>query len=265
MYSPAHLSENCIMTDGTVTLTITDRIATISFAHPKGNSLPGVLLKRLTDAITGAGAYDDLTAVILQSSGNSVFCAGASFNELLSLTSIDAGTEFFNGFANVILAIRACPCPVITRVQGKTVGGGVGILAASDYTLAAKQATVKLSELHLGFGPYVIEPAIRRRIGSSHLATLALSTDWQDSQWAERNGLFNEVYPDSTALDAGIEAIKSKYRQFTRDAVCSLKKILWEGTSEWTRLLPARAEEAARLVMRESTRENLQQFFEDKK
>src|SRR6478672_3568585 len=141
---------------GDVTVTIADGIGTIRFHHPKGNSLPGALLQRLAEAVTWVGMDPAARVIVLRSEGTGAFCAGASFDELLEINDPETGEEFFSGFAKVILAMIRAPKFVLVRVHGRTAGGGVGIAAAGDYTLAAAGASAKLSELAVGIGPFVV-------------------------------------------------------------------------------------------------------------
>ncbi|MCG8671753.1 MAG: enoyl-CoA hydratase/isomerase family protein, partial [Pseudomonadales bacterium] len=191
------MSEN-----GQVTLEKRDKIGTITFFHPKSNSLPGPLLKELADTITRAGTDDEIAVIVLKSAGDRAFCAGASFAELSSLSDEAGGKEFFMGFARVILAARACPKFIIVRVQGKAIGGGVGMASAGDYTLAHNSASVKLSELALGLGPFVIGPAVERKIGTSAFSILSIDNQWRDAAWARDRGLYADIFETHEALDA---------------------------------------------------------------
>lgn len=247
--------------DGYVGYSTEGRIGTIEFYHPKGNSLPGPILKQLTDKIKKAGANDITHAIVIKSGGDRAFCAGASFDELTSISNEDEGKEFFMGFANVINAMRTCPKMIITRVHGKTVGGGIGIIAASDFAIAAQNASVRLSELSLGIGPFVVGPAVRRKLGTSAFSTLALDAKtWYDSQWALNNGLYNKVVENTEELDIAVNEMSKNLASSNLDALTHLKDIMWQGTGHWHATLEQRAEISGRLVLSEFTKKTIADF-----
>jgi methylglutaconyl-CoA hydratase len=231
---------------------IENGIATVEFFHPKHNSLPGDLLAKIANTITDLGENDAAKVIILKSGGSRTFCAGASFDELLAIKDEASGKVFFSGFANVINSIRKCPKFVIGRVQGKSVGGGVGVASATDYCMATKFAAIKLSELALGFGPFVIGPAVERKMGKAAFVQLAInSKKWQTPDWAKANGLYNEVFESTEALDEGIQALAEELAAFNPEAMKMLKKVLWEGTEHWDTLLVERAAQSGQLVLSE--------------
>lgn len=239
--------------DGTVTIAVADGIATVKFFHPKRNSLPAVLLQQLADAIDLAAENRDARVIILCSEGTGTFCAGASFDELRSLRSAEEGKEFFSGFARVILAMRRCPKIVIGRIQGKAVGGGVGLVAATDYSFALPSASIRLSELAVGLGPFVIGPVVERKVGRAAFAALALDADWRDAEWAERHGLYTRVMDTEAAMDSVLPAFAHRLTTVNPDALTQLKRVLWEGTNHWETLLFDRAAISGRLAMSEFT------------
>lgn len=233
----------------------------IEFYHPQSNSLPRTLLTQLAEAITAAGEDTGVKLILLRSRGEKVFCAGASFDELASITTAAEGLRFFSGFAEVINAIRNCPLLVIGRIQGKCVGGGVGIAAAVDYALATDQAHVKLSELAVGIGPFVVGPAVERKIGLSAFSQLAIdATAWRSAEWAHQKGLFAALYADSTGLDEGVNRLVAQLLQSSPAALKEIKKICWEGTEHWTQLLQHRASISGRLVLSEESKKAIEQF-----
>ncbi len=236
---------------GSVTTEIADNgLATITFFHPSHNSLPGKLLAKLAAEITAAGENDQVKVIVLKSGGDRTFCAGASFDELSSIEDLDTGKRFFMGFAHVINACRTCPKLIIGRVQGKAVGGGVGVAAASDYCLATKYASVKLSELAVGIGPFVVGPAVERKIGTSAMSQLAINaTEWQSATWAMEKGLYTEVHDDIEALDQAVNKLTDKLLASNPAAMRLLKQIFWEGTSHWDTLLAQRAAMSGELVL----------------
>ena len=234
---------------GFVKVAISDGIGVVKFFHPKKNSLPGNLLAELAQAILSLGGDDRARVIVLESDGEGPFCAGASFDELLAVDSLEKSKTFFMGFARLILAMKRVPKFVIVRVQGKAVGGGVGIIAAADYSVAVQAASIKLSEFALGFGPFVIGPAVERRIGKAAFTASAIETGWRDSEWCLRHGLFTEVVPDITALDQRVAALAKQLAGANPDATAELKAIAWEGTENWDQLLEERAEISGRLVL----------------
>jgi methylglutaconyl-CoA hydratase len=253
--------------NGSVFAQITqDGVATISFRHPAQNSLPSNLLQQLTACINEISDDSNVKVIILKSEGERTFCAGASFDELLQIKDKQAGTLFFSGFANVINACRRSSKIIISRVQGKAVGGGVGLAAAADYCLATQFASIKLSELAIGIGPFVISPAVIRKIGLSAFSQLAINaTDFQTAQWAKDKGLYNEVYDDITLLDSALDNLAQKLASYNHDALTALKQLLWEGTEAWDELLKQRAAVSGDLVISEFTQQTLHSFLSGKR
>ena len=249
--------------NGTISTSTQNHIATIEFYHPKGNSLPGALLRELAETITQTGAQNDVKVIILKSRGDGAFCAGASFDELVAIDNYEEGKKFFMGFALVINAIRTCPKFVIGRVHGKTVGGGVGLAAAADYTLATNDASIKLSELALGIGPFVVGPAVERKVGTSAFASLSIdAASWNTATWAKEKGLYADVLDSHKALDDAVSALAGQLSGYSPEAMQELKKVLWQGTDHWDELLEERAEISGRLVLSEFTKEFIRKFKE---
>ena len=245
---------------GAVTCSITDGIATVSFYHPKSNSLPAALLADIAGRITAVGKHPATRVVVIRSEGAGAFCAGASFDELKRIDSPEAGKEFFMGFARVVLAMRNCPKPIVTRVQGKVVGGGVGIVAASDYVIAIPESPVRLSELAVGIGPFVVGPAIERKIGSAAFSGLALDADWRDAAWCAAHGLYTRICDNVQALDQVMGTLAHKLAAFNPDAISQLKAALWTGTPPWDKLLEERAAMSGTLVLSDFTRNAIAAF-----
>jgi methylglutaconyl-CoA hydratase len=252
--------------NGNVSLNISENgVAVISFYHPAQNSLPAGLLDELTSIITQAGNNERTRVIILKSEGDRTFCAGASFDELLQIKDKKAGAEFFSGFARVINACRKSPKIIIARLQGKAVGGGVGLAAAADYCLATEAASIKLSELAIGIGPFVISPAVIRKIGLPAFSQLTIrAVDFQTAQWAKEKGLYNEVYPDINAMDTALDELTLKLASYHPEALIGLKQILWEGTADWDELLNQRAAISGELVLSEFTQQALRGFLNSK-
>ena len=247
-------------TDGDISLAIDDGVGTIEFSHPKGNSLPGALLQQLAEGI-GMLAEDPAARVIVVGSGGTgPFCAGASFDELVAISSEREGEAFFSGFAKVILAMIRAPKFVLVRVHGRAAGGGVGIAAAGDYTFAVKSAAVKLSELSVGIGPFVVGPVIERRIGHGAFAAIAVDTDWRDAGWCERHGLYARVFDDADEMDAALALLARALAHSNPAAMEAMKRTFWEGTEDWSPLLAARARMSGALVLSDYTRSAIARF-----
>ncbi|MCP3929123.1 MAG: enoyl-CoA hydratase/isomerase family protein [Bacteroidetes bacterium] len=246
---------------GSVDIVVEKKIATITFFHPAHNSLPGHLLTALEKAITNASERKDINVIIVKSGGERTFCAGASFDELSSIKDFEEGKRFFMGFARVINACRMCPKLIIGRVQGKAVGGGVGLAAAMDYCMATKYASIKLSELGIGIGPFVISPAVERKIGLSAMSQLAINaTEWKTAEWAKQKGLFAEVYPTTEQLDNYLIEFSSRLASFSLDAMMELKKMIWQDTGHWDTLLKERAAVSGRLALSDFTKNAITNF-----
>jgi methylglutaconyl-CoA hydratase len=249
------------MESGHVAVDTTDAIATVRFSHPKGNSLPGSLLSAIAGTIDALAADAAARVIVLRSNEPGPFCAGASFDELRAIADRASGKEFFMGFARVILAMKRCPKLIIARVHGKTVGGGVGIAAAADYAIASAAASVRLSELAVGIGPFVVGPVIERKIGVGSFQALAIdATSWRDAEWAERHGLFAQVVEDSAALDEAVAALGGQLARSNPEAMARLKQIFWEGTDDWGTLLEERAAMSGSLVLSTFTRNAIAAF-----
>lgn len=247
--------------NGAIYTIIANKIATIEFGHPSGNSFPSRLLQLLTDEFNTLSNNPEVSIIVLQSKGEKVFCAGASFDELLAVSDLTEGTLFFSGFANVINAMRKCSKLIIGRVQGKAVGGGVGLAAACDYVFASSEASIKLSEFTIGIGPFVIAPAVERKLGTDGLAELTLAADeWQTAEWAKQKGLYAKVFSNLEDLDAHLEAFSNKLSNYNPEALSEMKKVLWEGTENWGTLLYERAAISGKLVLSDFTKQALLQF-----
>ena len=247
---------------GGVDVTIDDRgLATVEFSHPLSNSLPGKVLAQLSNTITALGENDQVKIVVLKSSGERAFCAGASFDELISIEDLDTGKVFFSGFANVINAMRKCPKLILGRVQGKAVGGGVGLASSVDYCFATKHAAVKLSELAVGIGPFVVGPAVARKLGLAGMSDLAINaTEWRTAQWAATHGLYNDIFESVQEMDKAMEALVSKLLSSSTEAMKGLKQVFWEGTEHWDELLAERAAVSGELILSQEAKKAINKF-----
>ncbi|WP_372800701.1 enoyl-CoA hydratase/isomerase family protein [Lutibacter sp.] len=249
------------MNNGSLYTHIQNNIATVEFYHPASNSFPSELLKRLATTFNELSLNDDVRVIVLKSEKEKTFCAGASFDELIAIKNNEEGKHFFMGFANVINAMRTCSKLIIGRVQGKAVGGGVGLAAACDYCFATEQASIKLSELTIGIGPFVIAPIVERKIGIAALSELTLdATSWKNAYWAKEKGLFAKVFESINELDAEVQNLSLKLASYNPKALYEMKKVLWEGTENWGHLLEERAKTSGALVLSEFTKTALQKF-----
>ena len=248
-------------TNGSLYTNIQNNVATVEFGHPASNSFVTELLQRLTNSLNEISQNKDVSLIILRSEGDGPFCAGASFNELMAVSNQEEGTQFFSGFAHVINAMRQCSQPIIGRVQGKAVGGGVGLIAACDYVFASVDAAVRLSELTIGIAPLVIAPAVERKIGVAGLAEMSLApTEWKNAYWAKEKGLFSKVYDTSKEMDKELEYFTSQLGRYNSEALRELKKVLWQGTDNWNQLLRDRAIITGKLALSPHTKKALEAF-----
>ena len=246
---------------GNLSTIINNHIATIEFGHPASNSFPGELLDRLTNQLYNLSNNDDVRVIVLKSEGEKAFCGGASFDELIAITNLSEGKAFFSGFANVINAMRTCSKLIIGRIQGKAVGGGVGLACACDYVLASEAASIKLSELSIGIGPFVIAPAVERKIGLAALSELTLNpTEWKNAYWAKEKGLYSEVFESIEQLDEAVDKLSDNLASYNPKAIEEMKKTFWEGTEHWENLLFDRAKISGELVLSVFTKNALNQF-----
>ncbi|WP_440879580.1 enoyl-CoA hydratase/isomerase family protein [Tenacibaculum sp. C7A-26P2] len=248
--------------NGSLYTKIESNIATIEFGHPASNSFPSELLDRLTNEFNELSNNDEVAIIVLKSEGNKAFCAGASFDELVAITNLEEGKKFFSGFANVINAMRKCSKLIIGRVQGKTVGGGVGLVAACDYVFATEHASIKLSEFTIGIGPFVIAPAVKRKIGVSGLSELTLeATNWKNAYWAKEKGLYARVFESIDEMDREVDLLSLKLASYNPEALKEMKKAFWLDTENWDNLLIERAETSGKLVLSDHTKKALTKFI----
>lgn len=249
------------METGSINTVLANKIATITFYHPASNSFPSTLLQKLTEELQELSKNDSVSIIVLKSAGTGAFCAGASFDELLAVTNYEEGNLFFSGFANVINAMRKCPKLIIGRIHGKAVGGGVGLASACDYSFATTKSEIKLSEIAIGIGPFVIEPVVSRKIGKIAMSEMTLNpTAWKTSKWAFEKGLFSEVCETIEDLDLRLEEYTKELSSYNPDALLEMKKVLWEGTNHWDSLLYERAAISGRLVLSDFTKNALEKF-----
>lgn len=247
--------------NGSLYTKINNKIATVEFGHPASNSFPGELLQRLTDEMNMLSNNADVNLIVLKSEGEGAFCAGASFDELLAVSNLEEGAVFFSGFANVINAMRNCSKLIVGRIHGKAVGGGVGLAAACDYALATEGSAIKLSEFTIGIGPFVIAPAVERKMGIAALSEMTLAAhEWKNAYWAKEKGLYAKVFENVQELDKELEIFAQKLAGYNPEALADMKKVLWEGTENWDKLLAERAKISGRLVLSDFTKNALGQF-----
>jgi methylglutaconyl-CoA hydratase len=247
---------------GALRTDVADGVATVEFSHPKGNSLPAVLLRQLSDEVSRIGSLVEAKVIVLRSAGDGAFCAGASFDEFRAITNPEGGKAFFSGFGRLVLAMTRSPKLIVTRVQGKVAGGGIGILAASDYVIADRRASLRLSELAVGIGPFVVGPVIERKIGLANFSAMAVDADWRDAAWAERVGLYAKVCNNIGELDEVVAAQARTLAGANPDAMHELKHAFWHGTEDWPMLLEQRAALSGRMVLSDFTKKAIAAFAE---
>lgn len=249
------------MLESYVKLEIENQIGYIEFFHPEHNAMPSDNLKKLENTIVEAGINGSIKVIVLKSGGDRTFCAGASFKELIAIEDAEKGKQFFSGFANVINAMRKCPKLIIGRLQGKVVGGGVGLAAAADYCLATKYAAIKLSELSIGIGPFVIEPAVSRKMGQTTMSQMTINAEqFFTAEFAKENGLYADVFDTVETLDKAVKTLAEKLASYNPEALKEMKKVFWQDTAQWDNLLIERAEISGKLVLSEFTKETLKRF-----
>ncbi len=249
------------MNKGGIYIEIANKVATVEFSHPASNSFPSYLLERLTNAFNDLSSSEKVNVIILKSEGEKTFCAGASFDELIAIQNFEEGKTFFMGFANVINAMRKCEKPIICAVQGRAVGGGVGLIATCDYVYATDKAAIKLSELSIGIGPFVIAPTVERKIGVSGLSELSLNpTNWKNAYWAKEKGLYADVFDSIKKMEKQVVEVAEKLASYNPSAVKEMKKVLWKDTDNWNALLEKRAEISGKLVLSDFAKNALKRF-----
>lgn len=246
--------------NGTLITTIQNKVATLEFGHPASNSLPSQLLDKLVTELISLDNNPLVSVIILKSSGTKVFCAGASFDELIAVKNLDDATKFFSGFAKVINTMKNSSKIIIGHIHGKAVGGGVGIIAACDYAMATTESSIKLSELAIGIGPFVIEPAVTRKIGKSAMVEMTLETEWKSASWANQKGLYAKVLETTTELNNEIMAFANKLASYNLETLSEIKKMFWEGTENWNTLLYKRAKISGKLLLSDFSKKALTQF-----
>lgn len=260
MTDTANTASPSALTDGDVRLSVADGVGTVEFSHPKGNSLPSALLRQLADGIATLGNDPAARVIVLRSAGAKTFCAGASFDEFTAVSTPEQGREFFLGFSRVIMAMVRAPKFVISRVQGHAAGGALGVIAASDYSVAVQGADAKLSELAVGIGPFVVGVVLERKLGLAPFQFLGVHADWHDAAWCERHGLYAQVVPDIAALDATVDAHARRLAAANPEAMAEMKRIYWKDVDDWEARMDARAQLSGRMVLSDFTRDALARF-----
>ncbi|MBC7556121.1 MAG: enoyl-CoA hydratase/isomerase family protein [Chryseobacterium sp.] len=250
------------MTDEFVISEIENNISTITFGTPKSNALPGNILEKLAQTILDEGAKEEVKAILLKSAGEKSFCGGASFDELLEIEELETSKKFFGGFAKVVNAMRNCGKIVVVRVQGKTTGGGVGIACASDYCFGTKNSALALTELNLGIGPFVIGPFVERKIGIAAFSAMALDADFRSAKWCEDHNIYNSVSENIEEMDLEIDAFLKKLSDRTSEALALIKKVSWENSAHFEKLMPERIQMSATLILEDSAKENIAKIKE---
>lgn len=212
------------------------RIATIAVDHPgKLNVLNTPLLEALV------GAFDDLArdaalrVVVLTGAGERAFIGGADIRELATLTPATA-RGFITLLHRACDSIRRLPVPVLARIRGFALGGGLEVAAACDLRIAAEEARFGMPEVKVGI-PSVIEAALLPGlIGWGRTRRLLLTGETIDAATAERWGLVERVVPGA-ALDAAVEEWTEAILACGPDAIRAQKALI----AEWERLPLAQA------------------------
>lgn len=248
------------MNNGFIKLKTQNKVATITFYHPKSNSLPSSLLNEMTEKFNQLSDDVNVNVIILQSEGDKTFCAGASFDELIEIDNFEDGKKFFMNFANLINAIRKCKKIVVGKIIGKVVGGGVGLVSVCDYTFATKNSPLKLSELALGLGPFVVGPPIERKIGKEAFVEMSLDCEWRSAEWAKQHGFYHQVFESIDELEEKLNEFTKQLSERSSEALSQLKMIFWEGTEHWDKLLEQRAENSGKLVLSDFTKKFIKDF-----
>ncbi len=236
-------------------------IGFLEFGNPAGNSLPSPLLKAFKAGLIALEKDSNVRVIVIQSFGDRAFCGGASLAEMKTLQTLEEATAFFMGIADLINTLRSLSKFVIGRVHGKVVGGGVGLVAACDYVLANRTAQIKLSELSIGIGPYVIEPVVSRKIGGTAFAQLSLDAhQWKSATWAEDKGLYNALFETQVELDLAVKTNAERFASYPEKAVKTLRKLHWKETEHWDKLLPKNAAITGELALQEATQNILKKL-----
>lgn len=252
---------NKMLAESYIHYNVENRIGTIEFFTLQHNALPSSMLKELAETIEKASTDIAAKVIILKSGGNKTFCAGASFDELLSIETEEQGETFFSGFARVINAMRKSKKFIIGMVQGKAIGGGVGLIAACDYVYATKSADIKLSELAIGIGPFVIGPVVERKIGTAYAYEMSIdAASFRSAEWAKEKGLYAALFDDADTLLDATNKLATTLSNYSVDAMAEVKKAFWTNTDHWKTLLYERAAISGRLVLTEFTRDTLKSF-----
>lgn len=245
----------------TVHTQIENSIAKIQFYNPASNACDPSMLAQMVHAFNTLSANSQVKVILLSSKGNKAFCAGASITHLSELKDMKAATDFFSGFGRLILSMKNCNKIIVTSVQGKAVGGGVGIIAASDYVIATENSGLRLSELMIGIGPLVIAPAVIRKVGVAHFSQLSLKpSTWKDAKWGAAHGLFNELVTDGDSLENVTVDYCNSLASYSAQALSALKSVLWQGTEHWEELLYENAAKTATLSLSEDAQESFKKF-----
>lgn len=252
--------------NGSLHSRISKGIATIEFGHPKANSLTSALLEGLMQEFNSLSENDKVSLILLKSKGEGAFCAGASFDELLQIDNLTDATHFFNGFANVFLAMRNCKKPIVGQIQGKATGGGVGLIAACDYTLATENAWIRLPELAIGIAPFVIAPVLIRKIGTTALNEMYMTPNlWKESHWAQRYNLYTQVLKNIKELNEQTAHFTENLAKINSNVLAEMKQITWKNTENWSEELHKNATLSAKFLLSEETKSILMNFKNSKK
>lgn len=166
-------------------------------------------------------------AVVLQGTGKN-FCAGADLNWMSRMVSYtrEENVRDSSLLAKMYALINECPLPVIGRIQGAAIGGGVGLVSVCDVAISTAKTQFGLSEVKLGILPAVISPYVIAKIGESHARALFLTGERFDAERALRIGLVHRVVETAEDLDNAVYETITQLKTSGPEAVNACKKLI---------------------------------------
>lgn len=229
----------------------------------KRNALSVEVLTALLDGVRGAATDSEVRVVLISSAGERVFSAGAD----LAVMGADAtGLEQHDGrglLARLVVAMRDCPLPVVARVQGLCLAGGIGLAAGCDVVLASESAAFGMPEVDRGLWPFMVSALLARHVSPKHALDWMLTGDRFDARTAWQLGLVSRVFPDAS-FDAEVEEYVARLAAAAPVAV-RLGKAAWIAATEIGPLpqsLEAMQAQLSLLTTSKDVAEGLAAFFE---
>lgn len=239
-------------------------VARVTLARPKTrNAFDEVVIDELTRAFLSFVDDRDTRVVVLEGEG-SVFCAGADIGWMRragswSKTENETDAE---RMAGMLRAIDDCAQPVVALVQGAAIGGGVGLVAASDVAIAAQDAVFSLAEVRLGILPSVISPYVLRAIGAREARRWFLTGERFGAPEAFRIGLVHEVVP-AADLGAARDRLVTELLSSAPEAVAVAKRLIADVAGKSPEeAMPLTVRTIAERRASEEAREGLSAFLE---